>query len=132
MSSKADEESLVRRGAPLCAIPPQQLKVVQNACRQQSKEQCDSGFGEGSESFKNEDDDVRSIEESTKNITIEDPNDKAEERQPISSPAEDDTNMKSVPPIGGHLLDFARCSDVRYLLAPQRELLFVGDEDGDT
>lgn len=140
MANKAENRELIARGAPISAIPPSTLKgLIHDVAPQQknSKDQCDSGFSEEdfmrSESLKQcSSDELCSLQESTENISIEDPNEKPEERQPCSLQHQDETRTDPKSFIGGHLLDFARCSDVRYLLAPHREYLFVGDEDGDT
>lgn len=135
MAAQGRQRTLIPRGAPASAIPCHKLSELakMDGVAPQKKEQCDSGFGDDEE-LRSErlqsDGEVRSLEQTTQNLSIEDPSERPDERQPSSLEQED--GRTETAHTGGHFLNFAQCNDVRYLLAPVREGLFLQDQDGDT
>lgn len=73
-----------------------------------------------------DDKEIRSVEERTENLTIDDPN--TDTRHPS---LESNTGLSRNEEL---YLNYAQRNDVRYLLAQEhiRSLLFHQDEDGDT
>lgn len=138
MDSPQQQRKLVRRGAPSKAISQYHLSaVIQHGGKavlpDSSNNQCDSGFGDDEELRSGSlesyaEDSIRSVEEKTQNLTIDDPNTNVRHSSPDSSSYEELARNEEL------LLNYAQQNDSRYLLAqdPVRHLLFAQDVDGDT
>ncbi|XP_078351730.1 nuclear factor NF-kappa-B p105 subunit-like isoform X2 [Oculina patagonica] len=134
MDSTGGQRKLVPRGA----IPRGMLREeLSSFAQRKGKEvsasiQCDSGFGDDeelrSQSMECEDKEIRSVEEQTQNLTIDDPD--TNTRHPPSL----DSNGQGLSQNEELFLNYAQRNDVRYLLAQEhaRRLLFLQDDDGDT
>ena len=95
-------------------------------------DQCDSGFGDDEELRSRSieiggEKEIRSVEERTQNLCIDDP----ETNIRHSSP---DSTQEGLSQSEELYLNYAQRNDVRYLLAQDhaRRLLFAQDDDGDT
>lgn len=138
MDSPQQQRKLVRRGAPSKAISQYHLSaVIQHGGKavlpESNTNQCDSGFGDDEElrsvSLESDaEDSIRSVEEKTQNLTIDDPNTNIRHSSPDSSSYEELGRNEEL------LLNYAQQNDSRYLLAQDavRHLLFAQDVDGDT
>lgn len=134
MDSTGGQRKLIPRGAMPRAMLHHELSSF--AHERKGKEvtasiQCDSGFGDDeelrSQSMECEDKEIRSVEEQTQNLTIEDPD--TNTRHPSL-----DSNGQGLSQNEELFLNYAQRNDVRYLLVQEhaRRLLFLQDDDGDT
>lgn len=133
MDSISGQRKLTPRGAMPSAILQQKLSSFS---RNEGKavtasEQCDSGFVDDEDlrcqSMERKDELIRSVEERTENLTIDDPD--TDTRHPSLE------SQESLLSKNEELyLNYAQSSDVRYLLAQEhiRRQLFLQDDDGDT
>ena len=128
-SAEKQQRELIPRGAMPSAISQQKLASL---ARSEGKavaasEKCDSGFGSLSIEMC-EDSEIRTVEERTQNLTIDDP--ETNTRHSSSEPTTRDSLSQSEE----LYQNYAQCNDVRYLLAQDhvRNLLFLQDDDGDT
>lgn len=133
MDSTVGPRKLIPRGAMRSGLAQQKLSsFVQGGGKAVTASiQCDSGFGDDeelrSQSMECNDNEIRSVEERTQNLTISDPD--TNTRHP-SLEANDQVLSRTEE----LFLNYARSNDVRYLFAQEhvRRLLFVQDDDGDT
>lgn len=133
MASVEGQRKLIRRGAPPSAMLHHKLSsFAQNEGKAVSASiQCDSGFGDDeelrSQSMECEDREIRSVEERTQNLSIDDPD--TNTRHPSL-----DSNGQGLAQNEELFLNYAQSNDARYLLAQEhaRRLLFLQDDDGDT
>lgn len=138
MHSPRQQRKLVPRGAQSRAIPKHHLSTVSQhgekaVVANLSIDQCDSGFGDDEELRSSSleldaGNQIRSVEEKTQNLTIEDPDTNIRHSSPDSS------SHERLPLNEELFLDYAQQNDSRYLLAQEhfRHLLFAQDVDGDT
>ena len=137
MDSPQKQRRLIPRGAQRRGIVEQNLsfgsKIGGKAVLADSGiDQCDSGFADDDElrSRSMEIDavsEIRSVEEKTQNLTIDDPETNFRHSSP-NPPLEKLSRIEEL------YLNYAQRNDVRYLLAQDhvRKLLFLQDDDGDT
>lgn len=133
MDSTVGQRKLIPRGAMPSALAQQKLSsfAQREGKGVAASIQCDSGFGDDeelrSQSMECNDKEIRSVEERTQNLTIDDPD--TNTRHPSL-----ETNDHGLSQNEELLLNFAQSNDVRYLLAQEhvRRQLFLQDDDGDT
>lgn len=134
MDSVQKPRKLIPRGAQPSAISQQKLlSLARNEGKSVSAmDQCDSGFGDDDELRSRSleigcEKEIRSVEEKTQNLSIDDP----ETNIRHSSP---DSTQEGLTQNEELYLNYAQSNDGRYLLAQHhvRAMLFVQDEDGDT
>ena len=139
MDSPQQQRKLVPRGALSRPISKHHLSTVSHHGAKEVvpnlniDQQCDSGFGDDEElrsaSLKlDAENPIRSVEEKTQNLTIEDPDTNIRHSSPDSS------SHERLPLNEELFLNYAQQDDPRYLLAQEhfRHLLFAQDVDGDT
>lgn len=134
MDSVQRQRKLIPRGAQPSAILQQKLSAEMRMGEKAVsgiRDQCDSGFGDDEELRSRSmeiccDSQIRSVEERTQNLTIEDP--KTNSRHCSLDSQEGLSHSEEL------YLNYAQRDDVRYLLAQDhvRTLLFAQDDDGDT
>lgn len=135
-SASKQQRKLIPRGAQPSAITRQKLASLtrnEGKLAVTASEQCDSGFVDDEELRSRSmeicsETQMRSVEEWTQNLTIDDP--ETNSRHPSSSyPTKEGFSQSEEL-----YLNYAQRNDVRYLLAQEhfRRLMFVPDEDGDT
>ena len=129
------QRKLIPRGAQPSAITRQKLaSLTRNEGKAvMASEQCDSGFVDDEELRSRSmeicsETQMRSVEESTQNLTIDDPKTNSRHSSSIDSIQEGLSQSEEL------YLNYAQRNDVRYLLTQDhfRNLLFLPDEDGDT
>lgn len=133
MDSTGGQRKLIPRGAVRSAILQQKLSsfAQREGKAVAASVQCDSGFGDDeelrSQSMECGDKEIRSVEEQTQNLTIDDPD--TNTRHPSLEP-----NEQGLAQSEELFLNYAQRNDVRYLLVQEhaRKLLFLPDDDGDT
>jgi len=133
MDSTVGQRKLIPRGAMRSGLAQQQLSsfAQKGGKAVNANIQCDSGFGDDEElrcqSMECNDNEIRSVEERTQNLTIADPD--TNTRHPSL-----ETNEQLLSQNEELYLNYARSNDVRYLFAQEhvRRLLFLQDDDGDT
>jgi len=133
MDSTVGPRKLIPRGAMRSALAQQQLSAFaqKGGKAVTASIQCDSGFGDDedlrSQSMECKDNEIRSVEERTQNLTIADPD--TNTRHPSL-----EANEQVLSQSEELYLNYARSNDVRYLFAQEhvRRLLFLQDDDGDT
>ena len=138
MDSVQKQRKLIPRGAQPRLILQQKLAEARNEFEGKAVlagagiDQCDSGFGDDEELRSRSieigcEKDIRSVEERTHNLSIDDP----ETNIRHSSP---DSTQEGLSQSEELYLNYAQRNDVRYLLAQDhaRRLLFAQDDDGDT
>ena len=133
MDSTVGPRKLIPRGA--IPSPLAQQKLSSFAQREgkavTASIQCDSGFGDDeelrSQSMEYNDKEIRSVEERTQNLTIDDPD--TNTRHPSL-----ESNEQGLSQNEELFLNYAQSNDVRYIFAQEqvRRLLFLQDDDGDT
>ena len=134
MDSTQKQRKLIPRGAQPSAISRQKLvSLTRNEGKAVAAvDQCDSGFVDDEELRSRsmeicEEKEIRSVEERTQNLSIDDP----ETNIRHSSP---DTTQEGLSQSEELYFNYAQRNDVKYLLAQDhvRNLLFLQDDDGDT
>ena len=133
MDATVAQRKLIPRGAMPKALAQQKLSslALSGGKAVTANIQCDSGFGDDeelrSQSLEFHDKEIRSVEERTQNLTIDDPN--TNTRHPSL-----ETNEQGLSQNEELFLNYAQSNDVRYLFAQEhvRRLLFLQDDDGDT
>lgn len=133
MDATVGQRKLIPRGAMPKALAQQKLSslALSGGKAVTANIQCDSGFGDDeelrSQSLEFHDKEIRSVEERTQNLTIDDPN--TNTRHPSL-----ETNEQGLSQNEELFLNYAQSNDVRYLFAQEhvRRLLFLQDDDGDT
>ena len=137
MDSVQKQRKLIPRGAQPRLILQQKLAEARNEGKEAvlagaGIDQCDSGFGDDEELRSRSieigcEKEIRSVEERTQNLSIDDP----ETNIRHSSP---DSTQEGLSQSEELYLNYAQRNDVRYLLAQDhaRRLLFAQDDDGDT
>ena len=135
-SASKQQRKLIPRGAQPSAITRQKLSSLtrnEGKLAVTASEQCDSGFVDDEELRSRSmevcsETQMRSVEECTQNLTIDDP--ETNTRHPSSSYSSKEGFSQSEE----LYLNYAQRNDVRYLLAQEhfRRLMFMPDEDGDT
>lgn len=135
-STTSGQRKLIPRGAMPTGLVRQKMLAVPHADGKvvsANYQQCDSGFGDDEElrsrsiERNNEVTNLRSVEERTENLSIEDPD--TDNRHP-SLESQDSSLLKNEE----LYLNYAHTNDVRYLLAQDhvRKQLYLQDDDGDT
>lgn len=132
MDATVGQRKLIPRGAMPKALAQQSLSSFARTGGKAvtASIQCDSGFGDDEELPQNiecNDKEIRSVEERTQNLTIDDPD--TNTRHPSL-----ETNEQGLSQNEELFMNYAQSNDVRYLLAQEhvRRLLFLQDDDGDT
>ena len=131
MDSVQSQRKLIPRGAQPSAILQQKLSDQSRMGEKAVSSQCDSGFGDDEELRSRSmeiccENQIRSVEERTQNLTIDDP--KTNSRHCSLDSQEGLSHSEEL------YLNYAQRDDVQYLLAQDhvRTLLFAQDDDGDT
>lgn len=134
-STTSGQRKLTPRGAMPTGLVRQKLLAVPHADGKvvSASYQCDSGFGDDEElrsrsiERNNEVTSLRSVEERTENLSIEDP---ATDNRHPSLESQDSSLLKNEE----LYRNYAHTNDVRYLLAQDhvRKQLYLQDDDGDT
>ena len=133
MDSTVGQRKLIPRGAIPRALAQQKFSsfAEREGKAVSASIQCDSGFGDDeelrSQSMECNDKEIRSVEERTQNLTIDDPD--TNTRHPSL-----ERNEQALSQNEELFLNYAQSNDVRYLLAQEhfRRQLFLQDDDGDT